>query len=45
MDEYSYIKYSFYDETNKYIAIVEDNIPKEFLEKLQEEYDFVKYEE
>lgn len=45
MDRYDYIKYTFYDECNSYIAIVDKNIPKEYLELLQEEYDEVKFKE
>ena len=40
-----YIKYAFYDETGKYIAIVHENTPKEIIEQLSKEYDEVKFKE
>jgi hypothetical protein len=45
MDRYDYIKYTFYDECKNYIAIVDKDTPKEYLEKLQEEFNEVKYKE
>jgi hypothetical protein len=45
MNEEKYIKYAFYDETEKYIAIVDKDIPKEDLQKLQAKYDEVKFKE
>ena len=45
INKQDYVDYTFYDESGKYIAIVKDNISKEMLEKLQEEYDEVKYKE
>lgn len=41
----NYIQYTFYDEVGKNIAIINKNTPKEFIKKLQEEYDEVKYKE
>lgn len=37
--------YSYYDETGKYIAIVNENTPKETIERLSKIYDEVKYKE
>ena len=41
----NYIKYTFYDDDKRLIAIVNKNINKEVLEQLQKEYDEVKFEE
>lgn len=41
----NYIKYTFYDEVGKYIAIINQNTPKEIIQKLQEQYDEVKFKE
>lgn len=39
------INYSYYDETGKYIAIVNEDAPKETIERLKRKYDEVKYKE
>lgn len=41
----NYIRYTFYDELNKRIAIIYPKTPREVIKKLQEEYDEVKYKE
>lgn len=41
----NYIKYTFYDDDKRLIAIVNKNIPKEEMEQLQQEYDEVKFKE
>ena len=41
----NYIQYTFYDEIGNHIAIINKDIPKEIIKKLQEEYDEVKYKE
>jgi hypothetical protein len=41
----NYIRYTFYDDDKRLIAIVYPNIPKEEMEQLQQEYDEVKFEE
>lgn len=41
----NYIKYTYYDEIGKKIAIVHKNTPKEVMEQLSKEYDEVKYKE
>ena len=41
----NYIKYTFYDEVGKYIAIIYQNTPKEIIKELQKQYDEVKYKE
>jgi len=46
MEDYKeYLKYSFYDETNSYIAIIEKNTPKEIIEEMKKHFDEVKYSE
>ncbi len=40
-----YIRYTYYDDNKKLIAIVNKNIPKEVMEELSKEYDEVKFEE
>ena len=40
-----YIKYTFYDDNKRLIAIVYRNIPKEVMEQLLQEYAEVKFEE
>lgn len=37
--------YSYYDETGKHIAIVNENTPKETIEGLKQKYDGVRYKE
>ena len=41
----NYIRYTFYDDDKRLIAIVNKNITKEEMEQLQQEYDEVKFEE
>ena len=41
----NYIKYTFYDDDKRLIAIVNKNIPKEVMQQLQQEYDEVKFKE
>lgn len=41
----NYIRYTFYDDDKKLIAIVNKNIPKEVMQQLQQEYDEVKFRE
>ena len=40
-----YIKYTFYDDDKRLIAIVYPNIPKEVMQELQQKYDEVKFKE
>ncbi len=40
-----YIKYTYYDETKKLVAIIEEDTPKEAIEELKKQYDEVKYKE
>lgn len=41
----NYIRYTFYDDDKRLIAIVYKNIPKEVMQELLKEYDEVKFEE
>lgn len=41
----NYIRYTFYDDDKRLIAIVNKNITKEEIEQLQQKYDEVKFEE
>ena len=41
----NYIRYVYYDDLYKRIAIIYPNTPNEVIKKLQEEYDEVKYKE
>lgn len=41
----NYIKYTFYDDDKRLIAIVYPNIPKEVTQELQQKYDEVKFKE
>jgi len=41
----NYIKYTFYDDDKRLIAIVNKNIPKEVMQELLQKYDEVKFEE
>ena len=41
----NYIKYTFYDDDKRLIAIVNKNIPKEVMQELQQKYDEVKFKE
>ena len=41
----NYIRYTFYDDDKRLIAIVNKNIPKEVMQELLKEYDEVKFEE
>ena len=41
----NYIRYTFYDDDKRLIAIVSKNIPKEVMQELLKEYDEVKFEE
>ena len=41
----NYIRYTFYDDDKRLIAIVYKNITKEVMQELQQEYDEVKFEE
>lgn len=41
----NYIRYVFYDDLFKRIAIIYPNTPNEVITKLQEKYDEVKYKE
>lgn len=42
-----YIRYAFYEEDGKYIAIIEKYTPKDIIEKLRNEYkyDDIRFEE
>lgn len=41
----NYIKYTFYDNDKRLIAIVNKNITKEAMQELLQKYDEVKFEE
>lgn len=41
----NYIRYTFYDDDKRLIAIVNKNITKEVMQELLQEYDEVKFEE
>lgn len=41
----NYIRYVYYDDLYKKIAIIYPNTPNEVIKKLQEKYDEVKYKE
>ena len=41
----NYIKYTFYDDDKRLIAIVNKNIPKEVMQELLKGYDEVKFKE
>ena len=41
----NYIRYTFYDDDKRLIAIVNKNIPKEVMQELLKEYDEVKFRE
>ena len=41
----NYIKYTFYDDDKRLIAIVNKNIPKEVMQELLKEYEEVKFRE
>ena len=41
----NYIRYTFYDEVGKYIAIIYQNTPNEIIQELQKHYDEVKFKE
>lgn len=41
----NYIRYTFYDDDKRLIAIVNKNIPKEAMQELLQKYDEVKFEE
>ena len=41
----NYIRYTFYDDDKRLIAIVYKNIPKEAMQELLQKYDEVKFEE
>ena len=41
----NYIKYTFYDEVGKHIAIINQNTPKEIIQELHKQYDEVKFKE
>ena len=41
----NYIRYTFYDDEKRLIAIVTKNIPKEIMQELLQKYDEVKFEE
>ena len=41
----NYIRYVYYDDLYKRIAIIYPNTPKDIIKKLQKEYDEVKYKE
>ena len=41
----NYIRYTYYDDIEYYIAIINKDTPNEVIKKLQEEYDEVKYKE
>lgn len=41
----NYIKYTFYDESKRLIAIVNQNTPKETIQELLKKYDEVKFKE
>ena len=39
------IKYSYYDETGKKVAVVNKDIDKDIMQKILQQYDEVRYEE
>lgn len=41
----NYIRYTFYDDDKRLIAIVNKNIPKEVMQELLQKYDEVKFKE
>lgn len=41
----NYIRYTFYDDDKRLIAIVNKNIPKEEMQNLLKKYDEVKFKE
>ena len=41
----NYIRYTFYDDDKRYIAIVYPNTPKEVIQDLLQKYDEVKFKE
>lgn len=41
----NYIRYTFYDDDKRLIAIVYPNITKEAMQELQQKYDEVKFKE
>ena len=41
----NYIRYTYYDEVGKYIAIIYQNTPNEIIQELQKQYDEVKFKE
>lgn len=41
----NYIRYTFYDDIGKYIAIIYQNTPKEIIQELRKQYDEVKFKE
>ena len=41
----NFIRYTFYDETGKKVAIIDLKTPKEVILEWQKKYDEVKYEE
>ncbi len=41
----NFIRYTYYDETDKKVAIIDLKTPKEVIIELQKNYDEVKYEE
>ena len=41
----SYIRYTYYDETGMYIAIIKMNTPTNVINKIKSKYDFVRYKE
>lgn len=41
----NYIKYTFYDDDKRLIAIVNQNTPKEIIQELLKNYDEVKFKE
>lgn len=46
MKEFSeYIKYTYYDEVGKYIAIIKKNTPEDIFKQLKYRYDEVKFKE
>ena len=44
-EDMEYIKYTFYDEDGKYIAIIKEETPESKIKKLKYFYDEVKYKE
>lgn len=41
----NYLRYTFYDDDKRLIAIVNKNIPKEVMQELLQKYNEVKFEE